>query len=203
MLVDRSGRFPSVATNARIAPSAQLVGDVRVGEGCVIDHGAVLLSSGPPVVLGNGSVVMANAVIRSTGGAHRPAFPATIGDDVLVGPLASLVGCMVEDAVYIATGVVVFQGVVIGRGSRLGAGSIAHVGAHLPPLSRVGMRQYAVADDGGAVITGDLDQARALVAQADFFGRAFGDDERELEALHRASVATLRAEAADWSDMTS
>jgi hypothetical protein len=97
----------------------------------------------------------------------------------------------------------VFQGVVIGRGSRLGAGSIAHVGAQLPPLSRVGMRQYAVADDGGAVITGDLDLARALVAQADFFGRAFGDDERDLEALHRASVATPRAEAADWSDMTS
>jgi carbonic anhydrase/acetyltransferase-like protein (isoleucine patch superfamily) len=202
MLVDRSGRFPSVTPSARIAPSAQLVGDVRVGEGCVIDHGAVLASSGAPVVLGTGSVVMANAVIRSAGGAHRPAFETNIGEDVVVGPLTSLVGCTVEDAVYIATGVMVFQGVVVGRGSRLGAGSIAHVGARLPPLSRLGMRQYAVAHEGGAVITGDLEHARDLLAKADFFGRVFGDDERDLESLHRSSVAALRAEAADWSDMT-
>jgi carbonic anhydrase/acetyltransferase-like protein (isoleucine patch superfamily) len=179
-----------------------LVGDVQVGEGCVIDHGAVLLSSGPPVVLGTGSVVMANAVIRSAGGAHRPAFPTYIGEDVLVGPLASLVGCTVEDAVYIATGVMVFQGVVVGRGSRLGAGSIAHVGARLSPESRLGMRQYAVAQEGGALITGDLDQARALVTQADFFGRAFAEAEHDQESLHRSSVSKLRAEAADWSDMT-
>lgn len=202
MLVDRSGRFPSVAASARIAPSAQLVGDIRVGDGCVVDHGAVLASSGPPVVLGAGSVVMANAVIRSVGGAHRPAFETTIGEDVLVGPLASLVGCTVEDAVYIATGVMVFQGAVVGRGSRLGAGSIAHHGAHLAPQSRLGMRQFAVAHDGRAVITGDLEHARELLAKADFFGRVFGDDERDLESLHRSSVAALRAEAADWSDMT-
>src|SRR5215203_5576798 len=203
MLVDRSGRFPFVPVSARIAPSAQLVGDVRVGERCVIDHGAVLVSSGPPVVLGAGSVVMPNAVIRSAGGAHRPAFETTIGEDVLVGPLASLVGCTVEDAVYIATGVMVFQDVVVGRGSRLGAGSIAHVGARLPPRSRLGMRQYAVADEEDAVITGEPEHARALLARADFFGRVFADEESDLESLHRSTVAKLRAEAADWSDIAS
>jgi hypothetical protein len=112
MLVDRSGWFPFVAVSARIAPVGA-VGWRRPGRrDCVIDHGAVLVSSGPPVVLGAGSVVMPNAVIRSAGGAHRPAFETTIGEDVLVGPLASLVGCTVEDAVYIATGVMVFQGAV-------------------------------------------------------------------------------------------
>jgi carbonic anhydrase/acetyltransferase-like protein (isoleucine patch superfamily) len=99
----------------------------------VIDHGAGLLSSGPPVVIGAGSVVMANAVVRSSGGPHRPAFAAILGRDVLVGPLASLVGCTIEDALYIATGVMVFQDVVVGRASRLGAGCIAHVGARLAP----------------------------------------------------------------------
>src|SRR5215216_3757329 len=85
VLFDRSGLGPSLAATARVAPSAQLAGDVRVGELCVIDHGAVLLSSGPPVVIGAGSVVMANAVIRSAGGTHRPAFRTIIGEDVLVG----------------------------------------------------------------------------------------------------------------------
>jgi carbonic anhydrase/acetyltransferase-like protein (isoleucine patch superfamily) len=192
---------PSVAVTARIAASAQLVGDVRIGEGCVVDYGAVLVSSGPPVVVGAGSVVMPNAVIRSSGGAHRPAFAVTIGDDVLVGPLASLVGCTIEDAVYIATGVMVFQDAVVGRGSRLGAGSIAHIGVRLPAQSRLGMRQYAVAQGSDTVITGDLEQARAMLARADFFGRAFADDERDPESLHRSVVARLRAEAADWSDL--
>jgi carbonic anhydrase/acetyltransferase-like protein (isoleucine patch superfamily) len=192
---------PSVASTARIAPSAQLVGDVHIGEGCVIDYGAVLLSSGPPVVIGAGSVVMANAVIRSSGGGHRPAFAAIIGEDVLVGPLASLVGCTIEDAVYIATGVMVFQDVVVGRGSRLGAGSIAHVRARLPPQSRLGMRQFAVAQEDKTVITGDLERARAILSRADFFGRTFAEGERDLEALHRSAVSRLRAEAADWPDM--
>lgn len=190
-----------MAPTARIAPSAQLAGDVQVGDGCVIDHGAVLLSGGPPIVLGAGSVVMANAVVRSVGGHHRPGFATRIGRDVLVGPLAALVGCTVEDAAYIATGAMVFQDVVVGRASRLGAGSIAHVGARLPPHSRLGMRQYAVAADGAAVITGDLDHARELLARADFFDRVFDHGEQDLEALHRSSVAVLRAEAAGWDDL--
>ena len=201
VLVARSGISPSVAAAARIAPSAQLVGDVRVGAGCVIDYGAVVLCSGPPVVIGAGSVVMANAVIRSSGGSHRPGFAANIGEDVLVGPLSSLVGCTIQDAVYIATGVMVFQDVVVGRASRLGAGSIAHVGARLPPGSRVGMRQYAVADEHETVITGGLERARAALSRADFFTRAFAEDERDLESLHRSAVSRLRAEAAEWPDM--
>jgi hypothetical protein len=96
----------------------------------------------------------------------------------------------------------VFQGAVIGRASRLGAGSIAHVRARVAPHSRVGMRQYAVAHEAGAIITADLERARSLLAtQGDFFGRVFEADEEDLESLHRSTVATLRAEAADWSDV--
>jgi carbonic anhydrase/acetyltransferase-like protein (isoleucine patch superfamily) len=199
--VERAGCFPEVAASARIAPSARLIGRVRVGRDCVIDHGAVIASSGPPVVIGAGSVVMPNAVIRSAGGAHRPEFPLAIGEDVLVGPLTSLVGCVVEDAVYIATGVMVFQGAVVGLGSRLGAGAIVHVGAHLGPNAHVGMRQYAIAGEDGARVTGDLDEARALLSRADFFGQVFEDDETDLETLHRAAVAKLRLETEDWADL--
>jgi len=186
-----------VAASARIAPTAQLIGDVRVGEECVIDYGCVIASSGPPVVLGAGTVVMANAVIRSVGGTHRPPFPVSIGEAVLVGPLAAIAGCRVEDAVYIATGAMVFQ-----AASRLGAGSIVHVGARVASRSRIGMKQYAIARHGGdALITSDLGVARDLLAKADFFEQVFGDDETDLDVLHRSSVATLRAEAGDWADL--
>jgi carbonic anhydrase/acetyltransferase-like protein (isoleucine patch superfamily) len=95
---------------------------------------------------------------------------------VLVGPLAVLVGCTLEDAVYVATGVMIFQGVRLGRGSRLGAGSIAHVGDRLPRGVRLGMRQYAIArEDEDALLTGDLEEARAALAKSDFFGHVFAE----------------------------
>ena len=202
MIVERDGAAPTISPTARVAPTAQLIGDVQVGDDCVIDYGAVIASSGPPVVLRRGVVVMSNAVVRSVGGAHRPAFAVEIGDDSLIGPLAALAGCIVGEACYVATGVMVFHGATIGTGCRLGAGSIVHAGARLPERSRVGMRQYAVpGPDDEAVVTADLAAARELVARADFFGRAFEADETDLEELHRRATATLRAEAADWPDL--
>jgi len=204
MMMERNGAKPEVAATARIAPTAQLVGDVRIGEGCVIDHGAILASSGPPVVLERGVVVMANAVVRSVGGSHRPAFAISIGSDSLIGPLAALAGCAIGEACYVATGVMVFQGATVATGSRLGAGSIIHTGATLPRASRVGMRQFAVpGPNGRAIVTGDLDRARDLLAGANFFERVFETDEEDLERLHRRSTALLRAEAAEWSDLSS
>src|SRR4029453_14629937 len=120
MFVQRNKARPVVAASAWVAPTAQVVGNVIVGEGCVVDYGAVLVSSGPLVRLAEGVVVGAGAVIRSVGGAHRPGFPVHVGAESLVGPLA---GCWIGAACYVATGVMVFQGAVVGEGSRLGAGS--------------------------------------------------------------------------------
>ena len=203
VLVDRMGQSPQVAAGAQVAPTATVVGNVVIGERCVIDHGVVITSSGPPVRLGSGVVVMPHAIIRSVGGAHRPAFPVTIGADSLVGPAAVLAGCLIGPAVYVATGVMVFHGARVGEAARLGAGSIVHTGAVVPSRTRVGMREFAVSARGGgdAVITGDLDTARAHLAHADFFGGAFGLASEDLGALHRRAVEQLRLEAADWDDL--
>jgi carbonic anhydrase/acetyltransferase-like protein (isoleucine patch superfamily) len=201
MFAQRNHARPAVAASAWVAPTAQLVGNVIVGERCVLDYGAVVVSSGPAVRLDEGVVVMAGAVIRSVGGAHRPAFPVHVGADSLVGPLASLAGCRSGRP---ATWPPVSWCSRASRwgGSRLGAGSIVHVDAALPPQSRVGMRHYAVAgDDSRAVVTSDLDEARRLLARADFFGHVFDDDDQaDLASLHRRATATLRSEVADWSD---
>jgi carbonic anhydrase/acetyltransferase-like protein (isoleucine patch superfamily) len=201
MLLQRNDARPAVAAGAWVAETAHVVGNVVIGEGCVVDHGAVLVSSGPEVRLDAGAVVMPGAVIRSVGGAHRPAHPVRIGAESLVGPMAALAGCTIGAACYVATGVMVFQGAVVGDGSRLSAGSIVHVGTELPAGSRVGLRHYAVPGDDGAVITPDLETARPLLARAGFFDRVFADgDQDDLAALHRRTTATLRAEAADWTD---
>lgn len=189
-------RDPVVAPDAFVAASAVLVGDVRIGPATVIDHGALIVSTGAPVKLGARVAVMPGAVIRSTGGAERPPHPVTIGDDCLIGPQAALAGCTLGAAVYVATQVMVFHGAIVGDGCRLGAGSIVHTGARLPDRARVGMRQFAVpGPDGAAVISSDLDEARELLAAADFFGKVFAEQAPgDLVELHRRSAAAVAAE---------
>jgi carbonic anhydrase/acetyltransferase-like protein (isoleucine patch superfamily) len=190
------GEGPVVAADAFVAGSAVLAGDVRIGAGCVIDHGALIVSTGAPVELGARVAVMPGAVIRSTGGDERPPHPVTVGDDCLIGPQAALAGCSLGAAVYVATQVMVFHGAVVGDGCRLGAGSIVHTGARLPDRTRVGMRQFAVPgpDGGNAVITGDLDKARELLARADFFGKVFAAEPADLIELHRRSAGMVASE---------
>lgn len=201
MLVSRNGVAPRVDPTVRIAPTASVVGDVTIGAGCYVDYGAVIASSGPPVVLGQGVSVLANAVIRSVGGHGRPAFPVHIGDETIVAPQVALAGCQIEERCYIATAVVVLQGAQVGRGSRLAVGAVVHAGTVLHPASRVGLHCIAAPNGkSGALITADVEAAREAIAQSDFFGRAFALDQPDQEELHRAAATRLREEAAAWTD---
>jgi carbonic anhydrase/acetyltransferase-like protein (isoleucine patch superfamily) len=191
---------PDVHPDARVASTANVVGNVRVGAGCYVDHGVLLASSGPPVELEEGVVVVANAVVRSVGGGPRPAFPVRIGPRTLVGPQCALIGCSIGADCYVATGVIVFQGATVGDASRLGAGSIVHGRSELPTTSRVGMRCMAIPREGGTLVTSDVDEARAALGEADFFGEAFGVVEPDQQALHVESIARVRDEMRAWQD---
>ena len=83
MLVARNGHSPRVHPDARIAPSATIVGNVQIGERCYVDHNAIIESSGPAVVIGDETVIFAGAIIRSVGGSSRPAFPVEVGERTL------------------------------------------------------------------------------------------------------------------------
>ncbi len=201
MLYSRAGAVPQVDDDATVAPSASVVGNVTIGAGCYVAHGAVVESSGPPVELAPGVIVMANAVVRSTGGTHRPPFPVRIGANSLVGPQSTLIGCHIGADCYVATAVIVFQGAEIGDGTRVGAGAIVHARAVLPPASRVGFRHVAAPDGSGGVrVTSDLDEARSLVGSVDFFGNVFNVHEDDAVTLHRRVIEALQRETADWRD---
>jgi gamma-carbonic anhydrase len=72
---------PSVNPEAYVAPTAVLSGQVTVGPGSCVLHGAVLSADGGSVEIGANCVIMEHAVLRGT-----PRHPLTIGDHVLVGP---------------------------------------------------------------------------------------------------------------------
>ena len=108
---------PSVHPEAYVATTAVLSGDVRVGRGSCIMHGAVLAAEGGTVDVGANCVIMENAVLRGT-----PRHPLIMGDHVLAGPHSHLTGCGIADEVFIATGARVFNGAQMGRASSVALG---------------------------------------------------------------------------------
>ena len=70
----------------------------------------------------------------------------------------------------------------------------------LPDLARVGMRHVAVPDGDGFVTTADVERTRDLLANADFFDRAFATSESDQAALHESVIAKLLAEVHSWTD---
>ena len=200
MLIRRGQHAPTVDESARVASTARLIGNVTVGPRAYVDHGTVIESAGPPVRIGAGAIVLANSVVRSVGGEHRPSFAAAIGAGTLISPLCALAGSHIGDDCYVATGVILLQGARVGAGTRVGARALVHAGAVLGEESRVGMGCFAVPSPQGTVVTADVEQARELVAAADFFGRAFGVDAPNQREVHRQAVDALRDELLEADD---
>ncbi len=202
MIIERNGRSPSLHPSAKIAPSAQLIGDVTIGEQCYIDYNVVIESSGAPIQIQDHVISLANTVIRSVGGSSRLPFPVEIGDHTLISPLCALAGCRVGRHCYIATGAMIFQGAVIGEASRVAAGAIVHVKTVLPAQTHVGIRHIAVPTENGFLITSDIQVAREKIAAADFFETVFNETERQPESLQSNVMAKLLEEMLGWSDKT-
>jgi carbonic anhydrase/acetyltransferase-like protein (isoleucine patch superfamily) len=200
MLVARNDTGPRVHPDAKVAASATIVGNVRIGARCYVDHNAVIESSGPSVVLGAETIVLPGAVIRSVGGSSRPEFPVEIGERTLVSPLCVLTGCRVGRNCYIATAAVLLQGSVVGDHARVGANAIVHAKTVVPDRARVGMRHIAAPAADGFISTADIELARHAVAAADFFETAFGVADGDPAALHEQVISTLLEETHGWRD---
>ncbi len=196
----RNGAAPSIHPSARVAESATLVGDVRVGAECFIDHNVVVESGGPPVRIEDEALVFAGSIIRSVGGTSRPPFAVRVGPRTLVSPLCVLTGCSIDGNCYLATNAIVLQGATVGLNSRLGVGSVVHAMAPLPPGSRVGMREIAVYSDGQLLITANVEAARERLARAGFFEHVFGFEEESQATLHEEAIRRLLEEVLAWRD---
>lgn len=154
-----------------VADTAVVSGDVRIGAGCRIAHGAVITAEGGPVDLGEHVIVMENAVLRAT---RR--HPLTIGDHSLIGPLASITGATVDREVFIATGARIFNGAVIGRGSEVRIDAVVHLRTVLEAGSTVPIGWVAVGDPAQLFPHGTHEEIWAVQRELDFAGTVFGID---------------------------
>jgi len=140
MIISSGTKKPNVHAGAYVAPTATVSGDVTIEEGCAVLFGAVISAEGAPVVVGANSVVMENAVVKSSGGKVMQ-FPCTIGESCIVGPGAYIVGATIEPGAFIASGARIFNGATVEEGVSVAIGGIVHVnsrvksGQHVPMLN--------------------------------------------------------------------
>lgn len=139
MLMRHRDREPSIHATAYIAPSAVIVGDVRIEAGARILHGAVLTAEDGVVTIGENTVVMEHALIRG-----RSGHPAHVGSSVMIGPHAHVNGSNVADESFIATGASLFPGSRIGHGAEVRINGVVQVNSTLEPGAVVPIGWVAV-----------------------------------------------------------
>jgi len=114
---------PTLAEGAWAAPSADLIGDVRLGRGASVWFGAVIRADNTPILIGEESNVQDGAV-----GHSDPGAPLTIGARVTVGHQAILHGCTIGDQALVGMGARILNGAVIGPNCLVGAGALVTEG---------------------------------------------------------------------------
>ncbi len=122
------GLNPALADGAWAAPSADLIGDVRLGARASIWFGAVIRADNTPILIGEESNVQDGAV-----GHSDPGAPLTIGARVTVGHQAILHGCTIGDGALIGMGARVLNGASIGTNCLVGAGALVTEGKTFEP----------------------------------------------------------------------
>lgn len=163
-LLLQSNHFsPRVHPSARVASTAVISGDVEIGPNSSIGHGAVLVAEGGPIRIGAHCVIMDTAVIRGV-----PGQVMRLGDHVLVGPRACLIGCTVEDEVFIATGASVFNGAVLGRGSEVRINAVVHLRTVLEADATVPIGWVAVGAPAHILPASDHEGIWAIQKPLDF-----------------------------------
>ncbi len=126
MIITHDNKTPRIDPSAYVAPNAVICGDVSIGPGCRILFGAQVIAESGSIRIGRECIVMENAVLRSSA-----EHPLSIGNNCLIGPQTHVVGCTIEDEVFIATGAAVFHAARLGRGCELRINAVVHIKTHV------------------------------------------------------------------------
>ena len=127
-----NGTQPRVADSAWVADSAQVMGNVVLGEDSSVWFGTVIRGDTETITVGRGSNIQDASVLHADIGK-----PLTIGDNVTVGHQVMLHGCTIGDESLIGIGAIVLNGAKIGRHCLVGAGALVTEGKEFPDGSMI------------------------------------------------------------------
>jgi carbonic anhydrase/acetyltransferase-like protein (isoleucine patch superfamily) len=127
------GISPRIHPTAFIDASAQVIGDVVIGEETSVWINTVLRGDVHWIRIGRRSNVQDGTIVHVMSGTH----PTTIGDDVTIGHGAIIHGCTIENQCLIGMGAILLSGSHVGTGSIVAAGSLVVEDMQIPPRSMV------------------------------------------------------------------
>jgi carbonic anhydrase/acetyltransferase-like protein (isoleucine patch superfamily) len=133
MLRAYRGRLPEIHPTAFVDDSAQVIGDVRIGEESSVWMNVVIRGDVHHIRIGRRSNVQDGTVVH----VMRDTHPTSIGDEVTIGHGAVVHGCTVRDRVLVGMGAILLNGAEIGEDSNVAAGTLLPEGTVVPPRSLV------------------------------------------------------------------
>ena len=120
MIRSYKGITPQIQSTCYVDESAQLIGDVVLGEHSSIWMNAVLRGDVHEIRVGHYTNIQDNSILHGM----KEQYGVYVGDYVTVGHNVVLHGCKVEDRCLIGMGSIILNGAVIGRGSLIAAGTL-------------------------------------------------------------------------------
>ena len=133
MLRPYRGILPRIHPTAFVDDSAQVIGDVEIGEESSVWMAVVIRGDVHRIRIGRRSNIQDGSVVHVMNQTH----PTTIGDNVTVGHAALLHGCTIDDRCLIGMGAILLNGAHIGRDSMIAAGTLVVEEMRVPPRSLV------------------------------------------------------------------
>ena len=141
-LVTINGRSPQIDPTAWIAPGCRIIGDVTIGPGSSVWYNCVLRADVSRIVIGARTNIQDGSVLHCD--PPRPGdpegSPLLIGDDVLIGHMAMVHGCVLEDRAFVGLGAIVMNKARIGGDAMLAAGALLTEGKVMEPRQLWGGR---------------------------------------------------------------
>jgi gamma-carbonic anhydrase len=132
-----NGKSPKIDDSAFIAPGCRVIGDVTIGAEASIWYNCVLRADVSRIVIGARSNVQDGSIVHCDGAIPgiKPEYPTLIGDDVLIGHMAIIHGCIIQDRGFIGMGATIMNGCEVASDGMLGAGAL------LPEGKKIGERE--------------------------------------------------------------
>ena len=137
-IIPFNGKTPVIHPSAFIAPGCRIIGDVEIGEDASIWYNCVIRADVNRVRIGartnvqDGTVIHCDSAGERDDGRPLDGWPTIIGDDVLIGHMAMIHGCTLQDRSFVGLGAIVMDGCVVESDGMLAAGALLSPGKTLP-----------------------------------------------------------------------
>lgn len=134
-LIAFEGKRPQIDPAGFVAPGAQLIGDIQLGSEASIWYNCVLRADMNRISIGARSNIQDGTIIHvdpPRPGGPPEGFPCLIGEEVLIGHLAMVHGCVLHDRAFVGLGSIVMDGCVIEGDAILAAGAMLTPGKRIP-----------------------------------------------------------------------